>query len=86
MGGKAIALQADITLVRKTIQAYPMVPALKRIVARHVYKWDIDPTAYIGPSVLTIERLSMGPGTAIGAEVDEGDHRLADARDVRFGI
>ena len=26
-------MQADITLVRKTIQAYPMVPALKRIVA-----------------------------------------------------
>jgi 4-hydroxy-tetrahydrodipicolinate synthase len=29
----ADALQAEITLVRKTIQAYPMVPALKRIVA-----------------------------------------------------
>jgi acetyltransferase-like isoleucine patch superfamily enzyme len=40
---------------------------LKRIVAKHVYQWDIDPTAYIGPSVLTVERLSMGPGTAIGA-------------------
>jgi len=30
---EADALQAEITLVRKTIQAYPMVPALKRIVA-----------------------------------------------------
>jgi 4-hydroxy-tetrahydrodipicolinate synthase len=30
---QADALQAEITLVRKTIQAYPMVPALKRIVA-----------------------------------------------------
>ena len=30
---EADALQAQITLVRKTIQAYPMVPALKRIVA-----------------------------------------------------
>lgn len=29
----ADALQAEITLARKTIQAYPMVPALKRIVA-----------------------------------------------------
>jgi 4-hydroxy-tetrahydrodipicolinate synthase len=29
----ADALQAEISLVRKTIQAYPMVPALKRIVA-----------------------------------------------------
>jgi 4-hydroxy-tetrahydrodipicolinate synthase len=30
---QADRLQAEITLVRKTIQAYPMVPALKRIVA-----------------------------------------------------
>src|ERR1700730_6728186 len=30
---QADALQAEITTVRKTIQAYPMVPALKRIVA-----------------------------------------------------
>src|SRR5690348_8045399 len=33
---QADALQAEITLARKTIQAYPMVPALKRIVA-HFY-------------------------------------------------
>src|SRR5438874_3594954 len=30
---QADALQAEITTLRKTIQAYPMVPALKRIVA-----------------------------------------------------
>jgi 4-hydroxy-tetrahydrodipicolinate synthase len=30
---QADTLQAEITLARKTIQAYPMVPALKRIVA-----------------------------------------------------
>jgi len=30
---EADQLQAEITLARKTIQAYPMVPALKRIVA-----------------------------------------------------
>ena len=32
---QADALQAEITLARKTIQAYPMVPALKRIVAHY---------------------------------------------------
>ncbi len=40
--------------------------SLKRIVAKWIYKWDIHPTAYIGPSVLTIRYLSMGPRTAIG--------------------
>jgi 4-hydroxy-tetrahydrodipicolinate synthase len=30
---RAEALQAEITTVRKTMQAYPMVPALKRVVA-----------------------------------------------------
>jgi len=30
---QADALQAEITTVRKTMQAYPMVPALKRVVA-----------------------------------------------------
>jgi acetyltransferase-like isoleucine patch superfamily enzyme len=40
--------------------------SLKRVVARHVYKWDIHPTAYIGPSVLTVRRVSMGPGASIG--------------------
>ncbi|HUC09493.1 MAG TPA: dihydrodipicolinate synthase family protein [Stellaceae bacterium] len=32
-GPQADALQAEITIVRKTMQAYPMVPALKRVVA-----------------------------------------------------
>lgn len=32
-GPQADALQAEITTVRKTMQAYPMVPALKRVVA-----------------------------------------------------
>jgi 4-hydroxy-tetrahydrodipicolinate synthase len=38
---QADALQAEITLARKTIQAYPMVPALKRIVAHfhHDPEW-----------------------------------------------
>ncbi len=32
-GPQADALQAEITTLRKALQAYPMVPALKRIVA-----------------------------------------------------
>ncbi len=38
---EADQLQAEITLARKTIQAYPMVPALKRIVAHfhHDPEW-----------------------------------------------
>jgi 4-hydroxy-tetrahydrodipicolinate synthase len=32
-GSRADALQAEVTTVRKTMQAYPMVPALKRVVA-----------------------------------------------------
>lgn len=32
-GGEADALQAGITAVRKTIQSYPMIPALKAIIA-----------------------------------------------------
>lgn len=32
-GSQADGLQAEITTLRKTVQAYPMVPALKRVVA-----------------------------------------------------
>jgi 4-hydroxy-tetrahydrodipicolinate synthase len=32
-GPQADALQAEITTLRKALQAYPMIPALKRIVA-----------------------------------------------------
>jgi 4-hydroxy-tetrahydrodipicolinate synthase len=32
-GAQADALQAEVTTVRKTMQGYPMVPALKRVVA-----------------------------------------------------
>jgi len=34
-GPQAAALQAEITTLRKALQAYPMVPALKRIVAHY---------------------------------------------------
>ncbi len=46
---EADALQAQITLIRKTIQAYPMVPALKRIVA-HFHR-DPDWAAVRPPMV-----------------------------------
>jgi acetyltransferase-like isoleucine patch superfamily enzyme len=39
---------------------------LKRLVARWIYQWDVHPTAYIGPSVLTVHHLSMGAGASIG--------------------
>ncbi|HEX9646959.1 MAG TPA: dihydrodipicolinate synthase family protein [Alphaproteobacteria bacterium] len=35
-GADADSLQADITALRKTIQAFPMIPALKAILARHL--------------------------------------------------
>jgi 4-hydroxy-tetrahydrodipicolinate synthase len=34
-GPQAEALQAEVTTLRKTLQAYPMVPALKRVVAHY---------------------------------------------------
>ena len=34
-GPQAEALQSEITTLRNTLQAYPMVPALKRIVAHY---------------------------------------------------
>ena len=40
--------------------------SLKRVIAKYVYKWDIHPTAYMGPSVLTVRHVAMGPGASIG--------------------
>ena len=53
---------------------------LKRLVARWVYRWDLHPTAYIGPSVLTVRRLSMGPGSAIG-----GRNTITNVNELRLG-
>jgi acetyltransferase-like isoleucine patch superfamily enzyme len=39
---------------------------LKRHVGRLLLGWDIDPTAYIGRSVILVRHLSMGPGSSIG--------------------
>jgi acetyltransferase-like isoleucine patch superfamily enzyme len=54
--------------------------SLKRLVARWVYRWDIHPTAYIGPSVLTVRHLSMGPGASIG-----GRNTITNVNEVRLG-
>ncbi len=53
---------------------------LKRLVARWVYGWDIHPTAYIGPSVLTVRHLSMGPGASIG-----GRNTITNVNHLRMG-
>jgi acetyltransferase-like isoleucine patch superfamily enzyme len=39
---------------------------LKRYLGRRLLGWDIDPTAYIGRSVILVRHLSMGPGSSIG--------------------
>jgi acetyltransferase-like isoleucine patch superfamily enzyme len=60
---------------------FAVVPmSLKRIIARHIYKWDIDPTAYIGPSVLTVRHVSMGPGASIG-----GRNVITNLNELRLG-
>jgi acetyltransferase-like isoleucine patch superfamily enzyme len=43
-----------------------MPSALKRRLGRAVFGWDIHPTARIGPSLILVDRLSMGPGALIG--------------------
>src|SRR6516225_4832086 len=48
-GPQAEALQAEITTLRKALQAYPMVPALKRIVAH--FHGDPDWAAVRPPTV-----------------------------------
>jgi 4-hydroxy-tetrahydrodipicolinate synthase len=50
-GQEADALQAEITLLRQTMQAYPMVPALKRVVAH----FRNDPNwAFVRPPMLPL--------------------------------
>ncbi len=34
---------------------------------RRVFGWDIDPTAYIGRSLILVQHVSMGPETSIGS-------------------
>ena len=53
---------------------------MKRIVAKWIYKWDVHPTAYIGPSVLTVRHLSMGAGASIG-----GRNVITNLNELRMG-
>ncbi|KQZ66868.1 hypothetical protein [Nocardioides sp. Root151] len=39
---------------------------LKHLLARHVLKWDVDPTAYIGRSLVMVRKVTLGPGSSIG--------------------
>jgi acetyltransferase-like isoleucine patch superfamily enzyme len=40
--------------------------SLRRRIGRAAFGWDIHPTAYIGPSLLLVSKLTMGPGSSIG--------------------
>jgi serine acetyltransferase len=40
--------------------------SLKRRLGRLIFGWEIHPTAYIGPSVILVPRIVMGPGARIG--------------------
>jgi 4-hydroxy-tetrahydrodipicolinate synthase len=71
---QADQLQADITLVRKTIQAYPMVPALKRIVA-HFHN-DAEWAAVRPP----MERLSDAQSKALIADLEKIGYSLGERR------
>jgi len=71
---QADQLQADITLVRITIQKYPMVPALKRIVAH--FHGDPD-WANVRPPM---ERLSDAQSAALLADLAKIGYSLGERR------
>ena len=71
---QADQLQADITLVRMTIQKYPMVPALKRIVAH--FHGDSE-WAIVRPPM---ERLSDAQSTALIADLEQIGYSLGERR------
>ena len=71
---QADQLQADITLVRTTIQKYPMVPALKRIVA-HFH--DDAEWANVRPPM---ERLSDAQSKALLADLAKIGYSLGERR------
>jgi 4-hydroxy-tetrahydrodipicolinate synthase len=63
-GPQAEALQAEITTLRKALQAYPMVPALKRVVAHY----HDDPNwAAVRPPLV-----SLGPAQSAALIADLG--------------
>jgi acetyltransferase-like isoleucine patch superfamily enzyme len=44
-----------------------VLPApLRRLVGRRLLGWEIDPSAYIGRSVILADHVSLGPGASIG--------------------
>jgi acetyltransferase-like isoleucine patch superfamily enzyme len=69
----------EVRLAFAYVFAFLPMPC-KRLIARWVYRWDIHPTAYIGPSVLTVRRLSMGPGASIG-----GRNVITNVNELRMG-
>jgi 4-hydroxy-tetrahydrodipicolinate synthase len=71
---QADQLQADITLVRSTIQKYPMVPALKRIVAH--FHDDPDWAAVRPP----MERLSDAQSASLLADLAKIGYSLGERR------
>jgi 4-hydroxy-tetrahydrodipicolinate synthase len=71
---QADQLQAAITLVRMTIQKYPMVPALKRIVAH--FHGDPDWAAVRPP----MERLSDAQSKALIADLEKIGYSLGERR------
>ena len=76
---QADQLQAEITNVRKTIQAYPMVPALKRIVA-HFHR-DPDWAAVRPPMMALSEAQSkalLGDLAKIGFALGERPREAAE--------
>jgi 4-hydroxy-tetrahydrodipicolinate synthase len=76
---EADRLQAEITLARKTIQAYPMVPALKRIVAH--FHQDPDWAAVRPPMVPLTEAQSkalIGDLAKIGFTLGERRREAAE--------
>ena len=79
---QADQLQAEITLARKTIQAYPMVPALKRIVAH--FHHDPD-WAAVRPPMVRAHRGAV-EGAARRPREDRLHPRRAAPRGGRIGM
>jgi 4-hydroxy-tetrahydrodipicolinate synthase len=77
-GPQADALQAEATTVRKAMQAYPMVPALKRVVA-HFHN---DPAwAAVRPPLLSLDKAQsaalIGDLAKIGFTLGEREQKAA---------